>query len=232
MCSQNVEGIDESEDSDGRDEPIPGLLPLAGHAVTALSAESVSKMNIGRTGRDVEGDHEGGDRLAHDWFHALKNHEGAVHFQKQLPSVRRKFGNISAFRGRFQDGKVRLWSDMGPPPTASNGRYTSESDEPGLYLSVGKTEDDARKAVCCELRCPKPPPKHEHSKLMIHRYEIPGDALVIADFSTSALADTDYLNYVLRYAEEHVGRGGNDFSRTVGRLVAAAELDGGWLTAC
>ena len=105
MCNQGIVDTDETPNANDRhDEPIPGLVALAGNAANGSSAESVFKMNIGRTGRDVEGDHEGGDRLAHDWFHALKNHEGALRFQKHLPNVRRRTGNISAFRGRFQDG--------------------------------------------------------------------------------------------------------------------------------
>jgi hypothetical protein len=179
-----------------------------------------SRATVGRshTGRStlVDADYA----VAREWseagdFDQILSHPTAGRFRDEIRAVNLVIGTKECVRGRPDDGLIKGWRDMGPPPTAvRDNRYNRKGDF-AFYLC------DSDDGVFREIT--------SAGKMFLQSYDLPCDKLRIADFCDDRL--TDFLKAVFDLAEARgfPERGGGDdlsFPQAVAQLVREENFDG------
>jgi hypothetical protein len=176
-------------------------------------------VNRGHTGRSTP---VGLDyRQAEEWSNAagdvLRSHAAAERFRAELQSVSHHVGSMAFVRGRLDDGSVKSWRDMGPPPrnVAQGGRYAAP-DMVVLYLC------DSPAAVVMELALPA------GVGPFLQDYVV-GASVRLADFTDARLRE--FIKAVFDMSENsmvagRVGPTGYGFSQVVAEIVREAGFEG------
>jgi hypothetical protein len=186
---------------------------------TGLYDEAIAAITRGHTGRVSTGDADG--LLADKWSRQasslrLRRHRGAKRFRELLKGVAPADGPaLVCYRGRENDGQVRGWEDMGPPParrTRNGGRY-NRPWRPVLYLC------DSEAGVRREMG----------GKLCVQEYRLPLDHLRIADLASPDLHNFLCSAFDIAESAKVPGRSGLDtyrFGQLLANLVVRAGFDG------
>ncbi len=190
-------------------------------ACSGSSAEAIAVLTRGHTGRKVTVDIDYRD--ASKWAEEhrcllLPYVRGSWRFRRELRSIEALHGDaLVAFRGRPDDGTVKGWEQMGPPPSnvASDGRYNRQG-RPMLYLC--DSEDGVRHEVGTDGK-----------SLCIQKYKVDLSAILLADLASPKLSN--FVRAVFDLAESckvpgRPGRQDYAFSHTVAKIVEGAGFDG------
>lgn len=193
-------------------------------ATVVTSAEVGRRIGQGHTGRWISDDDA--RKRAQEWGEVaskddLLSHTAADRFRVELESLKPIAGNnLPCVRGRTREVtelEIDSWLNMGPedPPKHEN-RY-NEIGVIALYLC------DCERGVRREVKWRSDP------RLFLQQYEIPLNALRLADFSSADL--NNFARAVFEVAENcfvegRAGRSDYIFSQAVGQLVREAGFEG------
>lgn len=187
----------------------------------SVSASADKVLGRGHTGRHTHvGD---GFRLAQTWSALakpsdLRSHPAADQFRSEIKTVPLRPGSeLLGFRGRLDDGSVRNWEHMGPPPTPQDSRYSSDG-QVALYLC--NSEAGVHKELC---------PRDGECRIFLQEYILPLTPLRFADFAGPDLSE--FVSAAFDMAEGshvcgRVGRGDFLFSQLLADLVRESEFQG------